>query len=180
MLASLMPNVARVEPNGDAAAENCAADAPKRFAAPLAAASDFELLQLRATIDRRLLDPRRVERIRDSLRIGAQVSYLSTARNRVMGGRVIDVSDERAMLQTTDGQLRWLHFAAIVLDTRAAQATPPARARFAPGDHVSFEDHRLVHRFGTVVRVNPKTVTVLCDGRQQRVPHAELARVVDI
>ncbi|MBL8379010.1 MAG: hypothetical protein JNM79_14165 [Burkholderiales bacterium] len=159
------------------------AAAPAAFAAAFKEATDRDLLLLRAAIDRRLLDPARVERIRQSLKSGTQVSYLSTARNRVLTGKVLDISDERVMIQATDGQLRWLHFAAVVLDDAPrpdVAAKTSAGARFAPGDHVSFEDKRLVHRFGTVVRVNPKTVTVLCDGRQQRIAHAELARVVDI
>ncbi|MFN0162348.1 MAG: hypothetical protein ACKVQQ_14040 [Burkholderiales bacterium] len=177
MLASLTKPQGIAEASPHCKPEVATAVPSARVAATLKAATDRDLLLLRAAIDRRLLDPVRVERIRQCLTIGTQVSYLSTARHLVLTGKVLDVSDERVMIQASDGQLRWLHFAAVVLDDAMA---PQPRARFAPGDHVSFEDRKLVHRFGTVVRVNPKTVTVLCDGRQQRIKHADLSRVVDI
>lgn len=177
MLASLTKPQVVTEASRSGKPTVASAAPPARFAAAFKEATDRDLLLLRAAIDRRLLDPVRVERIRQCLTIGMQVSYLSTARHRVLTGKVLDISEERVMIQASDGQLRWLHFAAVVLDDAMI---PTPRARFAPGDHVSFEDKKLVHRFGTVVRVNPKTVTVLCDGRQKRIAHADLSRVVDI
>ena len=155
----------------------------QRFLDALHLASDRDLVRLRVAIDRLLLDPERIAAIRGKLVIGQLISYLSERQNRVNSGRIVELMADRVLIQTQDHMLRWLHYASIQVDAPAPQgaaASAPNGAEFSVGDMVSFDDRDQVHRFGLVRRVNPKTVTVQIEGRQLRVPHGSLRRVVDI
>ena len=154
----------------------------RRLLAALPHATDRDLVRLRLAIDRILLDPQRIAAIRRDLRVGQEINYVSERRNRVSSGRVVEMMADRVLIETGEGMLRWLHYASIQVsapyegDVEAAEARP---LPYVAGDMVSHDD-RGVHRFGKVVRVNRKTVTVESGGRTVRVPHAALRPVVDI
>ena len=138
-------------------------------------ATDRELVMLRVAIDRILLDPQRTAAIRSRLVVGQSVQYLSERQNRINDGRVVELMADRVLIETQDQMLRWLHYASIQIDAPA-----PPRAAFNAGDTVSFDDRELIHRFGVVKRVNRLTVTVTSEGRDLRIPYAQLRRVVDL
>ena len=80
-----------------------------------------------------------------------------------------------------------LAYAAIVADPaqRAEQAaqTPPRPAdvaEFKLGDTVGFTDKHLRERNGTIMRMNAKTYSLICDGEQWRVSPALLRMIIDL
>jgi hypothetical protein len=148
----------------------------QRVLAALPQAPEDDLLKLRLEIDRVLLDPHRIATIRARLAVGQTVEYLSERQSRLNSGRVVELTSDRVLIETDDGLLRWLHYAAIRLD-----APPDDRSRaFAVGDRVGFEDKTLKHRFGVIKRINRITATVTSEGADVRVPFAALGRVVDL
>lgn len=64
-----------------------------------------------------------------------------------------------------------------------ASHAPPRRpdvAVFKLGDTVRFTDKHLRERIGTIIRMNTKTYSLLCDGEQWRVSPGLLRKVVDV
>jgi len=148
-------------------------------------ASDLDLLRLRTAIDHLLMQPQRILAVRRRLQLGQEVDFWNLRENRLRRGRIVQFKSDQLMIQTeSPAQYWWVTYAALQLDaSQTPPPEPPPRARrsdFAPGDTVSFEGRDLIQRVGTVVRLNPKTVTVSCDGQQWRVPFGFLRRVVDI
>lgn len=148
-------------------------------------ASDLDLLRLRTAIDQLLMQPQRLLAVRSRLHVGQEVDFWNLRENRLRRGRIVQFKPEQLLVQTeSPAQYWWVSYAAIQPDAnQAPPPEPPARLRrsdFNVGDTVSFEGRDLIQRLGTVVRLNPKTATVSCDGQQWRVPFALLHRVVDI
>lgn len=148
-------------------------------------ASDLDLLRLRTAIDHLLMQPQRILAVRQRLQLGQEVDFWNLRENRLRHARIVQFKSDQLLVQTeTPAQHWWVSYAAIQLDT--SQAPPPraparlARSDFSVADTVSFEGRDLIQRVGTVVRLNPKTATVSCDGQQWRVPFALLRRVVDL
>lgn len=147
--------------------------------------SDLELLRLRTAIDHLLQHPPRILAIRQRLRLGQEVDYLSLRENRMRRGCIVEFKANEVLIQTEDpSKYWWLPYAAIQID--AAATPPPAppvrpkRGDFAIGDTVSFEGRDLIQRLGTIVRINQKTATLSCDGQQWRVSFPLLRHVVDL
>ena len=80
---------------------------------------------------------------------------------------------------------QWLiPYAAINIDgtdvqIRENKAQGLGRNEVSIGDVVGFMDRDHQQRIGKIVRLNDKTVSLLCDGTQWRVAYAYLHRVVD-
>ena len=78
--------------------------------------------------------------------------------------------------------------ATIVADPfqRAEPVSPPLRPRppelppLKLGDTVAFTDKHLRERVGTIVRINTRSCSLLCDGEQWRVSPGLLRKIVDI
>lgn len=151
-------------------------------------ASDLELLQLRTALDHLMLQPNRIMAIRRHLHVGQEVDYLDVRDNRMRKGRVIEFKPDQLLIHAAhDLKYRWMPYASVQIDATsmpAQQTTAPMRARredFAVGDTVSFEGRDLIRKFGTVVRINQKTASLLCeDGLEWRVSYALLQRVVNV
>ncbi|MBL8386423.1 MAG: hypothetical protein JNM90_25285 [Burkholderiales bacterium] len=145
-------------------------------------ASDHELARLRLAIDEILLDPQRIAEIRARLAVGQTIDYLSERQNRTSHGRIVELMADRVLIQTAERKLRWLHYASIQLDPPVSRRQPetPAPPRFRIGERVSYEDRAMVHRFGTVKRINRISVTVQGDDGAVRIPFTQLRRVVDL
>ncbi|MCC6473915.1 MAG: hypothetical protein IT514_09240 [Burkholderiales bacterium] len=148
-------------------------------------ASDLDLLRLRTAIDHLLMQPQRIPAVRRELQLDHEVDFWNLRENRLRRARIAQFKSDQLMIQTeSPAQYGWLTCAALRIDvSKAPPPQPRARPRrsdFARGDTVSFEGRDLIQRVGTVVRLNPKTATVSCDGQQWRVPFGLLRRVVHI
>jgi len=69
---------------------------------------------------------------------------------------------------------------------RGESDAPPARPRrpdlptFKLGDTVGCTDKHLRERIGTIVRMNTKTCSLLCDGEPWRVSPGLLRKIIDL
>lgn len=148
-------------------------------------ASDLDLLRLRTAIDHLLQNATRILAVRQRLHVGQEVDFWNLRDNRKQRGRITQFkSDQLLILAENPLQYWWVSYAAVLLDP--GQAPPPEaptqmkRSDFAVGDTVSFEGRDLIQQLGTIVRLNQKTATVSCDGREWRVPFPLLRHVVDL
>jgi hypothetical protein len=148
-------------------------------------ACDLDLLRLRTAIDHLLQNPTRILAVRQRLHVGQEVDFWNLRDNRKQHGRITQFkSDQLLILAENPSQYWWVSYAAVLLDPDQASSAPPPRhlnrADFAVADTVSFEGRDLIQQLGTIVRLNQKTATVSCDGREWRVPFSLLRHVVNL
>lgn len=153
--------------------------------ATLNCASAFELFRLRAAIDRVLDQPGWVDAVRSRLRVGQPIQYFDPGANRSQQGQVLELRRKQAVVLDLATKKRWLiSYAAINLDgadveIREKPRQGLGRNEVATGDVVGFMDRNHQQRSGQILRLNDKTVTLMCDRQQWRVAYALLHRVVD-
>jgi len=148
-------------------------------------ASAFELYRMRAAIDRVLDEPRWVQAIHARLQIGLAIEYFDAQANTLRRGKVLELRRKQAVILDQDDGRRWLiAYAAINLDGTDVQIREQPRQglgrnEVAIGDAVGFVDRNQQQRSGRIIRLNDKTVTLLCGQQQWRVAYAYLHRVMD-
>jgi len=148
-------------------------------------ASAFELYRLRAAIDRVLDQPGWMDAVRSRLQVGQAIQYFHVTANRSQQGEVLELRRKQAVVLELATQKRWLiSYAAINLDgadveIREKPKQGLGRNEVATGDVVGFLDRNLQQRSGQILRLNDKTVTLLCGQQQWRVAYGLLHRVVD-
>lgn len=148
-------------------------------------ASAFELYRMRAAIDRVLDEPRWVQAIHARLQIGLAIEYFDVQANTLRRGKVLELRRKQAVVLDQDDGRRWLiAYAAINLDGTDVQIREQPRQglgrnEVAIGDAVGFVDRNQQQRSGRIIRLNDKTVTLLCGQQQWRVAYAYLHRVMD-
>ena len=148
-------------------------------------ASAFELYRMRAAIDRVLDEPRWLLAIQSRLRIGESVEYFDSQANTLRRGKILELRRKQAVILDQDGGRRWLiPYVAINLDGADVQIREQPRQglgrnEIAVGEVVGFEDRSQQQRSGRIIRLNDKTVTLLCGSQQWRVAYCFLHRVVD-
>ena len=153
--------------------------------AALAKASAFDLYRLRGAIDRILNQPGWMAAIQARLRIGQDITYFDPQENRSHQGQILELRRKQAVVLDLATQKRWLiSYAAINLDgadveIREQPKQGLGRNAVAIGDVVGFVDRHQQERSGRIVRLNDKTVTLLCDQQKWRVSYSLLHRVVD-
>ena len=153
--------------------------------ATLNSASAFELFRLRAAIDRVLDQPGWMDAVRSRLRVGQAIDYFEPTANRSQQGQVLELRRKQAVVLDLATQKRWLiSYAAINLDgadveIREKPRQGLGRNEVAAGDVVGFMDRNHQQRSGRILRLNDKTVTLMCGPQQWRVAYGLLHRVVD-
>jgi hypothetical protein len=151
----------------------------------LNSASGFELYRMRAAIDRVLDEPRWLLAIQSRLQVGQSIEYFDTQSNTLRRGQVLELRRKQAVVLDNDDGRRWLvSYVAINIDgadvqIREQKQNGLGRNEVSVGDMVGFLDRNQQQRSGRIVRLNDKTVTLLCNNQQWRVAYSLLHRVVE-
>lgn len=148
-------------------------------------ASSAELYQLSWVIEQLLADPRRIAQARSELATGQQVQHLNWDDGKLLAARVVAMKDRRgtvpyaAIVPTMSSDTP----AGAAASAQSKTALPPeiaGRGDSRVGNRVSFTDQHLQHRVGLIVRINPRTATLDCDGHTWRVAFGLLRHLVDV
>lgn len=148
-------------------------------------ASAFELYRMRAAINRVLDEPRWLQAIQARLQIGQAIEYFDAQANKPRHGKLLELRRKQAVVMDRDDGKRWLiPYVAINLDGTDVQIREQprhglGRNEVAVGDVVGFVGRDQQQRGVRIIRLNDKTVTLLCGQQQWRVTYAFLHRVVD-
>lgn len=148
-------------------------------------ASAFDLYRLRAAINRVLDEPRWLQAIQTRLRVGQEVQFFDARANALKRGQVLEMRRKELLVLDLDNAERWiLPYACINLDgvdvqIREHKSQGLGRNEVALGQVVGFLDRNQQQRTGQIIRLNDKTVTLLCAGTQWRVGYSLLHQVVD-
>lgn len=151
-------------------------------------APSLDLYELNLMVRQLLDDPVRILEIRKHLHLGAPVMFFHHRTNCLAPGRVVELRQKEVCVQEDSTHSQWvLPYAAIVVESaaRTAQPAPPPQPPvnttvFNVGDTVTFTDKYFRERVGTVIRLNDKTVSVLCDGERWRVTRRILRKIIDV
>jgi hypothetical protein len=149
-----------------------------------------ELYQLSARIDVLIEDPARLKPISRSIDPGSVIEYFCRRENRFVSASVDKVNRSTVDVTNLEDGKRWrIELAAVNTGGSQGQAKPAkpqgsnsqlSRHDLSVGQVVGFQDRDNQERFGTIIRLNPKTVTLECEfGTKWRVGYSLLFFVVD-
>ncbi|MBF0402292.1 MAG: hypothetical protein HQL90_16200 [Magnetococcales bacterium] len=153
----------------------------------LQSASPFDLYRLRMGIDGMLQQPERMLPIKRQLRPGMAISYFCGRKNRLVDAVVEDVQRTCVYLKdTADGQ-RWsmpfyvINLAGVNTDIHPQQGQKRLdKNQLKVGETVGFLDREHRERYGTILQLNQKTVSILTtEGVRWRVAYSLLFKVMD-
>jgi hypothetical protein len=154
----------------------------------LEAATPFELYRLQSALNRMLGDPLRIEQVKEMIRVGDEVEYFEPAENREVKAIVLKCNRTRVVVKRLDNAESWevlycsINVAGVSSTIHERTSRGMGRNEVRIGDRVSFIDRNNRELFGTVKRLNQKTVTLVCDGDhdgQWRVAYSFLRPVLD-
>jgi len=98
----------------------------------LSNASNLELFQLSAVIDRMLQDPRRILAVRSKLHLGQTVRFVDWRDGQMRSGRIVMLKDTQAIIHDLHERKEWkLPYAAI--EPPAGPSQPATASRTCPG-----------------------------------------------
>ena len=151
-------------------------------------ASLFDLYRLRVAMIRLLEDPERLEDIRAQLKAGQDITYFDAVENRDIEDRVIKLKRTRMLFDHKEDQERWdipFYYVNInKVDTNIKVSSSNRggidKNELKLGDRVGFRDNQNNDLYGEVIRLNPKTATVIMeDNSRWRVPYRLLYDVIE-
>lgn len=136
-------------------------------------ASGFDLYRLRTAIDNMIDDPKRLIEIRARLRLGQQVQWFDTGRNRLCEGTLINIKQTRAIVSSQKEGKRWdIPLCAINIhqvDTQIESQRTVAgltKNEIQIGERVGFIDGDGIERSGEVqapTKPHPTQQQAACD-----------------
>jgi hypothetical protein len=152
----------------------------------LNSATGFDLFRINTAINRMLDDPKRIEQLKCQLQIGQEIEYFEPNENRIIKATVIKFKRAKVEIKNIDDGVCWTipyYFINInEVDTNISRSQKQSgldRNEVKVGDKVGFIDGDNIEHYGDIVRLNPKTVTLHCDGQKWRVAYSFLFNVIN-
>lgn len=157
-------------------------------------ATSFDLFRLKSAIGLLLDDPQRIEAIKRSLRVGDEIDYFDSDTNRLIAVRVDGLNRKNASVREVESGKPWsmpyymLNVQNVDIRIHRSHGGSPGethsrtgldRTEVAVGDTVGFVSREGHDVYGTVIRLNQKTVTLDCEGKKWRVAYSYLCPVID-
>jgi len=150
-------------------------------------ASLFDVYRLHAAMGMMMEDPLRLAQVRERLVPGQEVSYFHWQENRLIRAKILELKRTRVFVLDQETGARysipmyWINTEGSDLpETRHSNTKGIPRNELRVGDQVGFRDRNNMTRCGQVTRLNPKTATLLVDGRSKwRVGYGLLFDMID-
>lgn len=130
-------------------------------------ASSFDLYRLKVAINQQLEDPHRLSEIKKCLRPGQKISYFDEAENRLIEAIVLKIMRKRLLVQNIHDQEKWeIPIYYVNLDGVNTDINHPSKegldkSQLKVGDRVGFQDRQNNDLSGQIIRLNPKTATII-------------------
>lgn len=131
-------------------------------------------------------DPKRITEVKRRLHPGDAVEYLDPWKNRVVAAKLIKFQRTKVLVENLEDHEEWsspyyalnIHGANVTITENVQEGL--GRNEVAVGDQVGFFDRDGNERYGKVIRLNQKTVTLDCHGHKWRVAYSFLFKVIDL
>jgi len=158
-----------------------------RFMSELDTVSLFDLYRLDVAIRKEMENPRRIEAVRSVIGKGDTITYFEGSENRLIQAEVIEVRRTRVLVRNKQDLKCWsIPFYMINVEQVATEIAYSAVSKgmrkneIRIGDQVGFRSKTNQNLYGTVVRLNPRTVTVsVAPNAQWRVPYSMLYPIIE-
>lgn len=148
-------------------------------------ASGFDLFRIQSAIGNMLDDPRRIQTLKQALAVGQEIEYFEPTQNRAIRAKLIAFKRTRVEVEDLEGGRRWgLPYYYINIhgvDTNINAQTRREgldRNEVKVGDKVGFLDKDNKECYGSIVRLNQKSVTIDTPDVQWRVGYSHLFKVL--
>lgn len=148
-------------------------------------ASGFDLFRLKAAIDRMLDDPKLILQLKSILRVGQEVEYFLPDENRTVKATIQKFKRTQVSVRNiVDGESWSIPYYFINIhnvDTSIVGEVGNVglgRNEVKVSDLVGFMDKGNNEKYGVVVRLNQKTVSLDCGDEKWRVSYSCLFKVV--
>lgn len=148
-------------------------------------ATGFDLFRIKVAIEKMLDDPVRILEVKKSLRKGQQIQYFEPNENTVVEAIILEFKRTRVLVKNIEDGARWIipyYYVNIgMVDTGITKSSGRNgldRNEVKVGDRIGFVDRENNDRYGEVVRLNQKTVTLNCDGEKWRVSYSLLFKII--
>jgi hypothetical protein len=148
-------------------------------------ASGFDLYRISEAINRLLDDPEKIQAAKRQVHPGDEIEYFEASQNRMVKARLVKFQRTRAWVENLlDGKQWDIPYYAINIHNVAVgiiENTPRGLGRneIAVGELVGFHDKEGYDRYGRVLRLNQKTVTLACENSRWRVAYCFLFKVLE-
>jgi hypothetical protein len=149
-------------------------------------ASAFDLYRLSVAIGHMLDDPKRMSAIKRTLQIGQEIEYFDARQNGPVKARLLACNKTRVVVQNLSDGKRWTlpYYWLNVEQTETAidnsRGIGLQRHEIVVGEILGFvANPDQIERYGKVIRLNPKTVTLDCKTEIWKVSYGVLFKVID-
>jgi len=150
-------------------------------------ASLFDLYRLNVAINDELNNPQKIAKVKQSIRIGQEITWFDNSTNRLEKAIVEKLSPTRCEIKNLSDGAEWrILYASINIDDvdtsiHSNQKFGLKKSALSVGDIVSFLDKEHKLQFAKVQKLNPKTAGVITtEGVQWRVSYGALSKSVDM
>jgi len=147
----------------------------------------FDLYRLQVAINSELDSHKRIQKVKNSLQIGEEITWLDETTNRLEKAVVRKILKTRCEIRNScDNKIWRILFASINLDNKevdikSMQKIGVKKSALRVGDFVSFKDNEHKIRFAKVVKLNSKTAGVVTmESENWRVSYDSLQMTRDI
>ncbi|MBT9318011.1 peptidylprolyl isomerase [Leptothoe spongobia] len=146
----------------------------------------FDLYRLYVAIGKMLEDPKRITEVKRRLHAGDTVEYLDPSKNRVVAAKLIKFQRTKVVVKNLEDHEEWIipyyalniYGANTIITENVKEGL--GRNEVTVGDQVGFFDRDGNERYGKVIRLNQKTVTLDCNHQKWRVAYSFLFKVIDL
>lgn len=149
-------------------------------------ASLFDLYRLYHILSDEIENPKRIRTVKNSLRKGQVVSFYNAKHNKLDDAEIIEMNKINCVIRDLSNDSLWTTpYAAINLDSvdvtiNTNQKYGFKKHQIAIGEVLTFLDKENEQRYGKVIRLNQKSVTLLVDDVKWRVSYSLLGKSTDI
>jgi hypothetical protein len=148
-------------------------------------ASGFELHRLQCAIHHLLEEPHWTHSIRQQLSLGQTIDYFDPKANTLKKASIIEFKSKKVVIRNaSDSEIwaipyLWINVEGRDVRIRESNIKGLSRNEIALGDYVGFRDKANKERSGKIIRLNPKTASLIVGDQEWKVSYSLLHRVMD-
>ena len=144
----------------------------------------FDLYRLQKAINVLLENPQAINHIKAKLKKGEKITFFDRKENMLVPATIVEVKKTQAVVTVSGSPQHWLlPIVAINIDSKNTDIKADSgldRNSLKIGDNVGFLNKDNEEVYGTVIKLNPKSVGILTSDRQKwKVSYELLFAVID-
>ena len=149
-------------------------------------ASLFDLYRLVHALSDEIKNPAKIQIVKNNLRVGQIVSNYNAKHNKLNDVEIIEMNQSNCVVRDISNDSFWTTpYAAFNLDSvdisiATNQKYGLKKHQISTGEILTFLDNDNKQRYGEVIRLNQKSVTLLVDDSKWRVAYSLLGKNIDL